>query len=133
MEEQAIDRVHRLNQTVDVHIYRFTIADSVEQRILNLQDAKRNLAAAALEGGAKALNKLSMQDILMLFKHDNHHDGNDGALSEKLNAFTGRQRVLDAPSPAKQQWLPASESSVPGRFAKPQRPPRAEDSVYGRR
>jgi SNF2 family DNA or RNA helicase len=61
--------VHRLNQTRDVTVYRLTIADSVEERILRLQDAKRALANAALEGG-KAVAKLSMKDILALFRHD---------------------------------------------------------------
>jgi hypothetical protein len=72
VEEQAIDRVHRLNQTKDVTVYRLTIADSVEERILRLQDAKRALANAALEGG-KAVAKLSMQDIMALFRHDAEH------------------------------------------------------------
>jgi SNF2 family DNA or RNA helicase len=61
--------VHRLNQTRDVTVYRLTIAGSVEERILRLQDAKRALANAALEGG-KAVAKLSMQDIMALFRHD---------------------------------------------------------------
>lgn len=73
MEEQAIDRVHRLNQTTDVVVYKLTIANSVEERILELQQKKRELANAALEGG-KAIGKLSMQDILRLFKRDAEHD-----------------------------------------------------------
>ena len=72
MEEQAIDRVHRLNQTVDVVVYKITIADSVEERILDLQEKKRALAEAAIEG--KAAAKLSMQDILKLFRRDAEHD-----------------------------------------------------------
>jgi SNF2 family DNA or RNA helicase len=64
--------VHRLNQTRDVTVYRLTIADSVEERILRLQDAKRALTSAALEGG-KAVAKLSMQDIMALFRHDAEH------------------------------------------------------------
>lgn len=73
VEEQAIDRVHRLNQTRDVVVYKLTIANSVEERILELQQKKRELANAALEGG-KAVGKLSMQDILRLFKRDAEHD-----------------------------------------------------------
>jgi hypothetical protein len=72
VEEQAIDRVHRLNQTRDVTVYRLTIAGSVEERILRLQDSKRALANAALEGG-KAVAKLSLQDIMALFQHDAEH------------------------------------------------------------
>ena len=136
MEEQAIDRVHRLNQTVDVHIYRLTVADSVEQRILDLQEAKRNLAAAAIEGGAKAMNKLSMQDILMLFKHDAHDihgPSNAHGLGEQVGAFLSRGKVLNKPEPAKKQWLPSEPSLSRTQSWKPQRPPREEHSVYGRR
>ena len=50
LEDQAFDRAHRLGQTRDVHIYKLTIENTVEQRILALQDGKRALAAAALSG-----------------------------------------------------------------------------------
>ncbi|PNS14965.1 hypothetical protein CAC42_2194 [Sphaceloma murrayae] len=66
VEEQAIDRVHRLNQTVDVKVYKLTVKESVEERILELQEKKRELAKAAIEGG-KAVGKLSMKDLLGLF------------------------------------------------------------------
>ncbi|KAL8696289.1 MAG: hypothetical protein Q9224_002872, partial [Gallowayella concinna] len=54
VEEQAIDRVHRLNQTVDVTIYKLTVAHTVEARILELQEKKRQLAKQAIEGGGKS-------------------------------------------------------------------------------
>ena len=68
VEEQAIDRVHRLNQTVDVVVYKITIRATVEERILALQEKKRTLANAAVEG--KNVGKLSLKDILELFRHD---------------------------------------------------------------
>ncbi|KAH6842838.1 SNF2 family N-terminal domain-containing protein [Chaetomium sp. MPI-CAGE-AT-0009] len=74
VEEQAIDRVHRLTQTVDVVVYKLTVADTVEARILGLQDKKRRLAEATIEGGSrrkgKGQLKLGLQEILELFKHD---------------------------------------------------------------
>lgn len=73
VEEQAIDRVHRLNQTRDVKVYRLTVAMTVEERIVALQEKKRELANAAIEGG-KAVGKLSMQDILRLFRREAEHD-----------------------------------------------------------
>lgn len=92
VEEQAIDRVHRLNQTVDVVVYKLTIANTVEARILALQDKKRALAEAAIEG--KAVGKLSMKDILNLFRHDaedqpHHHDhaGDNEALGQKVGVL----------------------------------------------
>ncbi len=100
VEEQAIDRVHRLNQTVDVKVYRLTVRATVETQILDLQNRKRELAKTAIEGGSKAgVGKLSMQDILSLFKHDAEHsaahDEEDRELFEK---FGGDHRLLDGPS-----------------------------------
>ena len=74
VEEQAIDRVHRLNQTRDVVVYKLTIANTVEARILDLQEKKRALAKAAIGGDGKAAGKLSMKDIMNLFKRDAEHD-----------------------------------------------------------
>ncbi|KAK3717408.1 hypothetical protein LTR37_005797 [Vermiconidia calcicola] len=93
VEEQAIDRVHRLNQTVDVKVYRLTVRSTVEARILELQEKKRELAAAAIEGG-KAVGKLSMKDILSLFRHDadtGHHE-DDEKMWRKFGQDT---RILD--------------------------------------
>lgn len=97
VEEQAIDRVHRLNQTVDVKVFRLTIRGSVEERILALQERKRELAAAALEGGA-AVGKLSMTDILGLFKGDAQTaalHAEDRRFEEK---FGGDARLIDGPN-----------------------------------
>ena len=73
VEEQAIDRVHRLNQTVDVTVYRLSIHNSVEERILELQEAKRKLANAAIEGG-KAIKNLTMKDMMALFSRESEYD-----------------------------------------------------------
>jgi hypothetical protein len=69
VEEQAIDRVHRLNQTVDVKVYKLTVKGTVEERILALQEKKRELANAAIEGRKGAM-KLTLQDMLKLFGRD---------------------------------------------------------------
>ncbi|KAJ4361464.1 hypothetical protein N0V95_001881 [Ascochyta clinopodiicola] len=131
VEEQAIDRVHRLNQTVDVTVYRLSIHNSVEERILELQEAKRKLAQAAIEGG-KAIGKLSMKDILNLFKREAEYDHTHMDAGPEQDIFTKR-RVLEG----------GAEVGARGETTAP-RPPRKagslgfskkrnEDSVYGRR
>ncbi|MCJ1334557.1 hypothetical protein MMC10_011269 [Thelotrema lepadinum] len=92
VEEQAIDRVHRLNQTVDVTVYRLTIAGTVEERIFDLQEQKRTLAEAAIEG--KAVAKLSMKDILNLFKYDAESNWRGEKGEEGIGL---RSRVLKEP------------------------------------
>jgi superfamily II DNA or RNA helicase len=54
VEDQAADRAHRLGQTRPVLVYRLVAQDTVEERILALQERKRMLADAALEGADRA-------------------------------------------------------------------------------
>ncbi|KAI1132877.1 hypothetical protein F5Y10DRAFT_230378 [Nemania abortiva] len=76
VEEQAIDRVHRLTQTVDVIVYKLTVENTVEERILELQEKKRLLAATTIEGGAKKESlKLGLKEMLDLFKHMSRSGG----------------------------------------------------------
>lgn len=41
VEAQAIDRVHRMGQEEEVKVYRFIVKDSVEERMLKVQDRKK--------------------------------------------------------------------------------------------
>lgn len=68
-ESQAYDRCHRLGQNKDVFIKRLVVKDTIEERMLKLQEVKSGLADAALgEGtGGVGLNKLSVKDIRLLF------------------------------------------------------------------
>lgn len=87
MEEQAIDRVHRLNQTVDVKIYRMIIKSTVEERIVDLQDRKRELANMTIEGKSAA-GKLTMRDMMALFGRDAE------------SRFEDKQNTLDFKKPS---------------------------------
>ena len=64
-EDQAADRAHRIGQDRPVMVYRLVAADTVEERILALQERKRGLAAAALESG-EAGARLARDDLLEL-------------------------------------------------------------------
>ena len=65
VEDQAADRAHRIGQTRPVLVYRLVAQDTVEERILALQDRKRALADAAL-GGADRAAALTREDLLTL-------------------------------------------------------------------
>jgi superfamily II DNA or RNA helicase len=65
-EDQAADRAHRIGQDRPVMVYRLVAVDTVEERILALQERKRTLAAAALGGGGGGGSALSRQDLLDL-------------------------------------------------------------------
>ncbi len=65
VEEQAADRAHRIGQDRPVMVYRLVAKDTVEERILELQERKRELAQAALAGADRA-NAISREDLLAL-------------------------------------------------------------------
>ena len=71
IEDQAVDRVHRLGQTRPTTVFRLVMEDSIEERVLETQAKKRDLAATALreEKGKKGRGKAArLADIQHLLK-----------------------------------------------------------------
>ncbi|MCA9043624.1 MAG: SNF2 helicase associated domain-containing protein [Planctomycetaceae bacterium] len=66
VEAQAIDRAHRVGQTKSVFAYRLICRDSVEEKILELQQKKRELADAILEADGSPLQDLTAEDLELL-------------------------------------------------------------------
>lgn len=69
-EDQAIDRAHRIGQTRAVTVSRLTIKDSVEDRILALQEEKRAMVNSAFgddKSGGHA-SRLTVDDLRYLFR-----------------------------------------------------------------
>ncbi|HZW10181.1 MAG TPA: DEAD/DEAH box helicase [Phycisphaerales bacterium] len=62
-EAQAIDRTHRIGQSARVSAYRLIAKDTVEERILELQSRKRELAEAIVAEQSGALKGLSREDL----------------------------------------------------------------------
>ncbi|KAF4513597.1 hypothetical protein G6O67_000847 [Ophiocordyceps sinensis] len=54
IEDQAIDRVHRLGQTRETTVWRLVMEDTVEERVLNIQSEKRELVGKAFKEKKKA-------------------------------------------------------------------------------
>ena len=67
VEDQAADRTHRIGQTRPVIVYRLVADDTVEARILALQEKKRGIAEAAL-GSADQATGLTREDLLALLE-----------------------------------------------------------------
>jgi SNF2 family DNA or RNA helicase len=63
-EDQAADRAHRIGQNRPVMVYRLVAEDTVEERILELQDKKRALSEAALGSAAGALTRGDLLALL---------------------------------------------------------------------
>lgn len=68
VEDQAVDRAHRIGQTRHVHVTRITVSNTVEDKILQLQEQKREIINATFGDGAGAGRaRLTGQDLLFLF------------------------------------------------------------------
>jgi superfamily II DNA or RNA helicase len=67
VEEQAADRAHRIGQDRPVMVYRLVAKDTVEERVLDLQRRKRQIADAALAGAEQAGSAgVTREDLLAL-------------------------------------------------------------------
>jgi SNF2 family DNA or RNA helicase len=65
VQDQATDRAHRIGQKKPVFVHTLFVAGSVEERLLALQDRKRRLARAVLDGASDAA--MSLEDVDYLF------------------------------------------------------------------
>ncbi|EIE90943.1 hypothetical protein RO3G_15654 [Rhizopus delemar RA 99-880] len=72
IENQAIDRVHRIGQTKAVDVHRIFINDTIEDRILMLQKKKQSIADGVLgEGSTNQVGRLSLNELIYLFRGGN--------------------------------------------------------------
>ncbi|HEY6341040.1 MAG TPA: DEAD/DEAH box helicase [Bryobacteraceae bacterium] len=66
VEAQAVDRAHRIGQTRQVFAYRLIARDTVEEKVLELQKTKRELAAAIIGEDNSLIHNLGREDLELL-------------------------------------------------------------------
>ena len=66
-ETQAVDRTHRIGQTRTVHVYRLIAHDTIEARVMALQERKSELFASVLDTGDGFGGRFDVEDIRGLF------------------------------------------------------------------
>ncbi len=66
VESQAIDRAHRIGQTRPVFAYRLIARNTVEEKVLQLQAQKRDLADAIINADNSLIRTLGREDLELL-------------------------------------------------------------------
>ena len=66
VEAQAIDRAHRIGQDRHVFAYRLIARNTVEEKIIELQQTKRDLAAAIISADGNLISRLTAEDLQLL-------------------------------------------------------------------
>jgi len=67
VEDQAIDRTHRIGQTQKVFAYKMICKDTVEEKILQLQQKKKSLSKELISEEKSFIKKLTKDDVAFLF------------------------------------------------------------------
>jgi non-specific serine/threonine protein kinase len=67
VEQQAIDRTHRIGQTKNIFAYRMICKDTIEDKIIQLQEKKRALARDLITDDEGFVKSLTREDVEYLF------------------------------------------------------------------
>ncbi len=87
VENQATDRAHRIGQTRTVHVHKFVVAGTLEERIDRMIEEKTDLADRIIGAGERGLTELSTDRLreLLTLRTDALDDEPDIVLSETLD------------------------------------------------
>lgn len=69
VEDQAIQRAHRIGQSKAVNANRFITKDTIEERMLQLQEKKQLVFEGTIDGQVSSLTQLTEEDLRFLFKN----------------------------------------------------------------
>lgn len=67
-KNQATDRAHRIGQSESVQVFSLIMKNSIEEKIMELQKLKKNLADTFVEGNEGVISTMSIEDMKALFE-----------------------------------------------------------------
>jgi SNF2 family DNA or RNA helicase len=67
VQRQATDRAHRIGQEKRVQEFKLIVKGSIEERILEMQQRKAELANSVIQEGGSAFDKLTSEELMSLF------------------------------------------------------------------
>ena len=70
-EDQCFDRIHRLGQKRDVEIIRFIMRDSIENKMLDIQEKKKTMISGAFRQTDQERRQNRIQEIRNIFDLNN--------------------------------------------------------------
>lgn len=68
VEDQATDRAYRIGQTKTVHVMKLVTHGTIEDKILNLKERKKQLVDAVIQSGETLLTKMTQHELAELFE-----------------------------------------------------------------
>ena len=67
-KNQATDRAHRIGQSETVQVFSLIMKNSIEEKIMDLQKQKKNLADSFVEGNTGSITSMTLDDLQSLFE-----------------------------------------------------------------